>query len=128
MNFYLGVWNSPTAISDEQAAALYRVLSDGVSASSGFDARVYAFYASLTDTYPEVDLVSENRLDSCPWACAIEFSGVHAILAIRPEQAGRVVPAILALAEQHGLTCFDPQAGRVSLPPDLRARQAGGAA
>jgi hypothetical protein len=37
----------------------------------------------------------------------------------------KVVPQILALAEENGLVCFDPQAGQVYLPPHLAAKQGG---
>ena len=125
MGFYLGVWNSPTAISDDEAAGQYLVLSEGKSAPPGFNAQVYAFYSRLTDLYPEIDLIPENELDACPWACAIDMSDSHVIMAIQPEKSEKVVPLVLALAEQHELVCFDPQAGKVYLPPHMRAQQAG---
>ena len=127
MSFYLGVWKSLTAISDDEAAGEYRVLSEGKSAPAGFDNQVYAFYSRLTDLYPEIDLLPEAELDASPWACAIDMSGSHVIMAILPEKTESVVPKVLALAEQHELVCFDPHAGKVYLPPHLRARQSGAA-
>jgi len=47
MDFYLGVWNSPTAISDDEAAARYLALSDEKSVEREFDASVYNFYCLL---------------------------------------------------------------------------------
>ena len=126
-NFYLGVWHSRTAISDDEAAQQYALLGDANSALRQFDSQVYAFYYQLRELYPEIDMVPESDLGTCPWACAIEMSGGYVIMAIRPEQAERFVPELLALAEQHELVCFDPQAGKVHLPPHLRARQAGNA-
>jgi hypothetical protein len=125
-SFYLGVWHSPKAISDDEAAVRYRALSDGKSTSPEFDSQVYAFYFRLTDLYPEIDMVPEAELDTCPWDCAIDMSGGHVIMAIRAERVERLLPEVLALAEQHGLVCFDPQAGRAHLPPDLRARRSRG--
>jgi len=124
MTFCLGVWNSPTTVSNEEAAGRYLVLSDERSAPSVFDGRVYAFYYHLTRVYPEIELVPESEIEACPWAGAIVMAGGHVIVPILPEKSGEVVPVVVDLAEQYGLTCFDPQAGKVYLPPDLRPRQA----
>ena len=121
MSFYLGVWNSPTAISDDQAAARYLVLSDEQSVESEFDERVYTFYCRLTGLYPEVEMVPEDELDACPWASGLDVSGDHVIMAIQPEKSEKVIPQVLALAEQLELVCFDPQASKVYLPQRLRA-------
>jgi hypothetical protein len=124
MSFYLGVWNSETAISDDEAAARYLVVAAEKSAEPEFDPRVYAFYCRLTSLYPEVEMVSEDELGSCPWASGLDVAGDHVIMAIQPEQSEKILPEVLALAAQHALVCFDPQAGKVHLPPHLRAPQA----
>jgi hypothetical protein len=128
MSFYLGVWNSPTAISDDEAAARYLVLSKERSVEPEFDERVYAFYCGLTGLYPEVEMVPEAELDACPWASGLDLSGDHVIMAIQPEKSEKVIPQVLALAEQLELVCFDPQAGKVYLPPNLRAEPVAAAA
>ncbi len=124
-NFYLGVWHSRTAVSDEEAARQYSLLGDKRSAFRTFDSQVYAFYYRLVELYPDIDMVAEDDLDGSPWASSIELSDGHVILSIRTERAAQVVPRLLALAEQHDLLCFDPQSGKVHLPPHLRARGAG---
>jgi len=128
MSLYLGVWNSPTAISDDEGAARYLVLSGDKSADPGFDAHVYTFYCRLTSLYPEVEMVPEDDLGSCPWACSLDVTGDHVIMAIRPEQSGKVVPQILALAAQEELVCFDPQSRKVHLPPNLTTAKTSAAA
>ncbi len=119
MCFCLGVWNSPAAVSDGDAARRYLVLSDG-TLPSGFDGRVYAFYSELTRRYPEVEMVPESEIDECPWAHSIEMAGDHVIVPILSERSDEVAPVVVGLAAQYGLTCFDPQAGKVHLPPELR--------
>jgi hypothetical protein len=119
---YFAVWNCLTPISSEEAAHQYQLLKD-VGSERRFDDRVYAFYSRLIGLYPEVETLSEEELDDSPWACSIEVSGSHVIMAILPEQSEKVVPQILALAEENGLVCFDPQAGQVYLPPHLVAKQ-----
>jgi hypothetical protein len=119
---YLGVWKSLTPISDEEAAHQCRLLRE-VGSESRFDAEVYAFYSRLISLYPEIDVLPEDELDDSPWASSIEVSGSHVIMAIVPEQSEKVVPQVLALAEENGLVCFDPQAGQIYLPPHLAAKQ-----
>jgi hypothetical protein len=123
MSFYLGVWKSARAISDDEAAAQYLALRDEESVESQFDDKVYAFYSLLTLRYPEVEMVPEEELDACPWACGLDFSGGHVIMAIRPEMSEKVVADVKVLAAHHELVCFDPQAGEVHLPARLRAQQ-----
>lgn len=121
--FYLGVWKSATAISDEEGAAQYLALSDEKSVASGFDEQVYSFYSILTLRYPEVEMVPEDELDACPWACGLDVGGGHVLMAIQPEMSEKVVPLVRVLAAQYELVCFDPQAGKVHLPPRLSAQQ-----
>ena len=120
MSFYLGVWNSPTAISDDEAAARYLALSVEKSAKPEFNDQLYSFYCRLTSIYPEVEMVPEDELDSCPWSCGIDVANDYLVMAIQPEHSDKVVPQILALAAQNELVCFDPQAGKVYLPPHMR--------
>ena len=124
MNFYLGVWNSPTAISDDDAAARYRELSDEKSVEPEFDASVYNFYCSLISLFPEVETVPEDELDSCPWACGIDIASDHVIMAIHLEHAPKIIAQIVLLAAKYELVCFDPQAGKVYLPPRLEPKHA----
>jgi hypothetical protein len=127
MPLYLGVWNSLAPISDEEAAHQYQLLKD-VGSERRFDDKVYAFYSRLISLYPEIDALPEDELDDSPWACSMEVSGSHVIMAILPEKCDKVVPQVLTLAEENGLVCFDPQAGQVYLPPHLAAKQGDAAA
>ena len=120
--FYLGVWACLTPISSEEAAHQYQLLKD-LGSERRFDDKVYAFYSRLSSLYPEVETLSEEELDDSPWASSMEVSGSHVIMAIAPKQSEKVFPQVLALAEENGLVCFDPQAGKVYLPPHLVAKQ-----
>ena len=119
---YLGVWNCLTPISSEEAAHQYKLLKE-VGSERRFDDKVYAFYSRLSSLYPEVETLSEEELDDSPWASSMEVSGSHVIMAIVPKQSEKVFPQVLALAEENGLVCFDPQAGKVYLPPHLAAKE-----
>jgi hypothetical protein len=127
MSFYLGVWNTLTALSDDEAARQYVALSDETSAQSKFDSQVYAFYCRLTALYPEVEMVPEDELGACPWACSIDMPGSHVIMEIQVERSQEIVPQVMSLAEKHQLVCFDPQAGKVRLPPTLKLTKASAA-
>jgi hypothetical protein len=85
---YLGVWNCLTQISSEEAAHQYQLLKD-VGSERRFDDKVYAFYSRLIGLYPEVETLSEEELDDSPWACSMEVSGSHVIMAILREQSER---------------------------------------
>jgi hypothetical protein len=127
MSFYLAVWNSPAAISDNEAAARYAALNAEKSVEPGFDPHVYAFYCRLTALYPEVEMVPEDELGACPWACSIDMPGSHVIMEIQVERSQEIVPQVMSLAEKHQLVCFDPQAGKVHLPPTLKLTKASAA-
>lgn len=124
MSFYLGVWNSPTPISDDEAAARYRELNDEKSVEPEFDEHVYAFYSRLTSLYPEPEMVPDHELYACPWASGIDIAADHVILALQLEQAPKIIGQIVSLAAQHELVCFDPQGGKVYLPPRLETKPA----
>jgi hypothetical protein len=124
MSFYLGVWNSPTAISDDEAATRYRELDDEKPIEPEFDEHVYAFCSDLANLFPDVEMVPEDELDACPWASGIDIAADHVILSIQLEQAPKVIGQIVSLAAQHELVCFDPQAGKVYLPPRLETKPA----
>src|SRR3974377_1582843 len=120
MNFYLGVWNGSTAISDEEAATRYRELNEERSVEPEFDASAYKLYCDLISLFPEVETVPEDELDSCPWACGIDAAADHVIMAIHLEHAPKIIGQIVWLAAKYELVCFDPQAGKVYLPPAWR--------
>ena len=84
---YFGVWNSLTPISDEEAARQYRLLRDLESTARRFDAEAYAFYSRLMSLYPEIDTLPEDELDDSPWACSMEVSDSHVIMAVLAENA-----------------------------------------
>jgi hypothetical protein len=81
-----------------------------------------AFYSRLTSRYPEVEMVPEDELDTCPWASGLDVAGDHVIMAIQLEQAPKIIGQIVALAAQYEVVYFDLQAGKVYLPPRLEAK------
>jgi len=120
--FYLGAWHSKSAISDKDAAKQYAALLEGKEVSQSWDAAVYRFLTQLTELYPDIETLNEDKVDDSPWACSLEVSGAHVIMALRLDRYGSVFPAIMQLASHHGLVCFDPQNFKVHLPENLRSQ------
>ena len=118
--FYLGVWRSKSAISDKDAARQYEALLEGKEGSEPWDADVYRFLTQLTELYPDIDTLPDDEADDSPWACSLEVSDAHVIMALRLDRYASVFPAIMQLANHHGLVCFDPQNFKVHLPEDLK--------
>ena len=116
--FYMAVWNAGTCLSDKDAARRYASFSVERTVSR-FDEGVYQFYSALTRYYPDTDMLSEEELDSSPWACAMEAAGDHIVIGVMPDWCAKVFPLILELANTHGLVCFDPQNVKVYPPERL---------
>ena len=119
MNFYLGVWSSERELSDKDAAKRYAALAEGQDVPAGFNGAVYAFVVELTSHYPDIDAVAEEDMDSCPWACSLDVSESHVIMALTQDNYASVFPLVLQLADRHGLVCYDPQNAKVHLPSRL---------
>ena len=121
MSYKLAVWHSARAVSDKEAADLFTRLYEQRKVPIEQHIDVYSFYNELSALYPEVDMVAEEDLDACPWACAHERSGTHVIMSVMDEKATELLPTVLKLAEKHGLVCFDAQANKVHLPSQLQS-------
>ena len=120
--FYLGVWHSRSAISDKDAARQFAALLEGKEVFQSWNAAVYRFLTQLTGLYPDIDTLPEDKVDDSPWACSIEVSGDHVIMALRLDRYASVFPVIMQLANHHGLVCFDPQNFKVHLPENLKPK------
>jgi hypothetical protein len=122
MSFDLGVWYSDTPLTDEDAGDLYVKLCEETWIPIEENAAVDAFYADLTSRYPEIDAISEEELENCPWSCAHDRSGLHVLMAITWSRCAEIAPVVLNLAATHGLVCYDPQESKVHLPSHLKPR------
>jgi len=120
MSCDLGVWYPDKRLTHEEAGARYSRLCDGQVEGEVLDhPSVAAFYAELTGQHPEIDDISEDRIDDteyCPWSVAMDRSDGHVIMACVWSRAEYVGQLVRHLARKHGLAIFDPQQGRVSYP------------
>ena len=119
MSFDLGVWHTPTRLTDAEAGTLYADLCElrtgGVTPHPAVD----AFYADLTARYPELDTVPDDRIDDsdyCPWSCDLNRSPGHVLMACVWSQTRAVGEFVWNLAAKYRLALFDPQEGRLHYP------------
>jgi hypothetical protein len=80
--------------------------------------KVGDFMAELTANYPQIDEVSEEELDACPWSCAFDVSEGHVIMSMVSSKYEQAAFVIVQLAQKHGLVCFDPISGLILTAPD----------
>src|SRR5258707_68183 len=100
MSFDLGVWQSDSHLTDEEAGDLYVKLCEQSWIPIEENPAVQAFYAELTSRYPEIDTVPEEEVDECPWSCAHDRSGLHVLVAMVWSRCAEVTPVVLELAEK----------------------------
>ena len=120
-NYYLAVWGVGGEISPKEAAQQYAVFATQLP-SRRFDEGVYRFYCELTRHYPELEMMTDEEMESSPWACALEVAEDHVIMAILKEWYADAFPLILDLAGVHGLICYDPQTAKVHVPARRRLK------
>jgi len=119
------VWHPEKRISSKEAQSVYvRLCESDVSGVSAHPA-VDAFYAEVTAKHPEIDTITEERLDDhdyCPWSCALDHSPAHVILSCVWPKANYVGKLVEELARKHGLTLYDPQSDEVTHPDGTSSR------
>jgi hypothetical protein len=122
-NYYLAAWGVGGEISSKEAAQQYAVFATQLP-SGRFDEGVYRFYCELTRHYPELEMMTDEEMESSPWACALEVAEDHVIMALLKEWCADTFPLILNLAGVHGLICYDPQTAKVHAPAFRRLKTA----
>lgn len=113
--FYLAVWRSEKDLCVRDAAKRFAAFMAG-EAGTGFDESVHRFYSDLTRRFPDIDMMTDEEMDASPWACGLDVTGNHVIMALLHDRYAEVFPLILHLADVHDLVCFDPQNANVHLP------------
>ena len=122
-NYYLAVWDVGGEIYQKDAAQQYALFTAQLP-SGRFDEDVYRFYSELTRYYPEIEMMTDEEMESSPWACALELGEDHVIMALLEEWYADAFPLILKLAALHGLICYDPQTAKVHVPARCRLKTA----
>jgi hypothetical protein len=115
MSFDLGVWDKKIGESPD----IYVRLCDGQLTPDGESPQVSAFYNELTNRWPEIDTVPDEKIgdfEFCPWSCAIDRSGMHVLVACVWPKADEVAAFVEKLAAKHDLVLYDPQKDEVKVP------------
>src|SRR5258708_35288093 len=121
MSYDLGVWYADRPLGDAEAGVIYRAFCRDTLRLGGYSPQISAFYLEPVHRSPELHAFPEERVDEGVWNVSpLDRSGMHVLLPMAYSRADEVVPFVRALADKHGLVCFDPQEGRVYLPSSLR--------
>ncbi|MET8137272.1 MULTISPECIES: hypothetical protein [unclassified Streptomyces] len=114
MSFDLAVWFEQKRPSRAEAVQKYRRMCEGASGVVAGSPAVARFHEALVAEFPELpDLAS-------PWSAGLDVSEECVLMPMGWGRAAEVAPRIVELSGEHGLVCFDPQAGVVHVPPGLR--------
>lgn len=84
MSMDLGVFFTSRPHTDEEALKRYIAYCEEDDLAPYIEAspKVDAFLTELTESYPQIDDVSEAELDDCPWSCAFDVSEGHILMPI----------------------------------------------
>jgi len=116
VSYDLVIWQGDQPASDAAACEEYKQLYDGYIRSRDLQPptpRIAAYIGALLDRYPEID--TEAGEDS-PWASGPlmrEASGALLYLPLVYTQCEEASAWAAQLAQEHGLICYDPQAGKL---------------
>ncbi|SEP48896.1 hypothetical protein [Amycolatopsis saalfeldensis] len=114
MSFDLAVWFEPdSSPAPEAAEEKYARLCEEDFTGLVPSEHVAAFYQALTAKYPELTALAPEDFETCPWNGGLEVSPGHVLMPIAWPRAEEVGSVVRALAREHGLVCFDPQARAV---------------
>ncbi|WP_329366440.1 hypothetical protein OG896_17285 [Streptomyces sp. NBC_00669] len=118
VSFDLAVWSEELRPSRAAAEQTLRRLCAGEAEVVMPVEAVRGFHAALVAEFPEADGITD---EASPWSAGLDVGDGFVLMPVQWSRAGEVATRVVELAGEHGLVCFDPQAGVVHLPPSLRA-------
>ncbi|MER7807238.1 hypothetical protein [Streptomyces sp900116325] len=125
MSFDLAVWFERTRLSRAEAVQKHLRMCEGSSGAAVGHPAVAGFYQSLIEEFPELPEQAGAVPDpASPWSAGLDVSEERVLMPMGWGRVAAVAPRVVALAGEHGLVCFDPQAGVVHVPPGLRGTEA----
>ncbi|MBZ4318378.1 hypothetical protein [Streptomyces huiliensis] len=113
MSFDLGFWWERQPISPAEAARKYGAMAEGGMGIAGEHGMLGTFYAQLTSRFP--DLTEDNFEDS-PWSSPLYRTRECVIASISRPRQSEIFETLLGIAADCGITCYDPQFGKVYFP------------
>jgi len=114
----LAILSNIVPLDADQALSAYWRLCDGEVWSEVLqpDGRIADFVREITARWPDINDVSDDQLDSCPWSIGLSPSPADVILCMRYDRVDVVAPVCVDTALRLGLNVFDPQAGVLHSP------------
>jgi hypothetical protein len=114
MSFDLAVWEGARPGSNEEAAAEDGRLDKKYVGGDRVEptAAIKAFIAAITAKYPDLTDLPADQVDDGVWSdgpLINNASGPYFYFGIVWSRLAEVAPFVVAVAQEHGLVCFDPQ-------------------
>ncbi|MFY0676065.1 MAG: hypothetical protein JXR18_02155 [Neptuniibacter sp.] len=124
----LGFFSVRKGVSAAEVRDVYLGSCAGEYVSWSSSASLEIFISKLEKKYPDLDSLSEEQVDSSPWACGFSKGTGFIIVSMSFSRAAEVGNYIWALLEENELIVFDPQAdkayiGNSELPETLEAKK-----
>ncbi|GAA5707671.1 hypothetical protein SM007_28635 [Streptomyces avermitilis] len=116
MSFDLYVWHEPMPITVDRALLVCQSLAAGDDTVVQPDPRNLALLDDLLVGFPDPDDPDDDEIDDLVWSVSPDVNEHRLILCVGWSRADDFSRAVFALAQKHGLTCFDPQRNEVHNP------------
>jgi len=109
VSFDLYVWHEEEPITAEEARTKLERWSDGVVAAFASHSAVGRFYDDLLDRFPPLESFSEDDIDRLGvWSMTPDRSETIVVASCVWSRADEVGAAVLTLAAENGLICYEP--------------------
>jgi len=123
-HFDLGVWHPSALPADMQNKEGYHELERRLEADDWCEAEerqpsevVKAVQAFHDEVVTLVDALPDDEACIRSWSIVLRCNPLYNLISLWPTVAIEMAPAIVESAKRHGLVCYDPQNGVVTLPP-----------
>jgi hypothetical protein len=109
VSFDVYVWHENEPISADVARAKLDRWDDDEAGVFVAHSAVGSFYAALIDRFPPLESFSDDDIDRLGvWSVTPERSDAIVVASFRWSRADEVRAAVVALAAEYGLVCYDP--------------------
>jgi len=114
MSYGVVIWGLTPTAPDEEALGRYQAAMDGDERDLPATSLLAAAYRELTARFPDVDAQPDDDADGLEYERGERY--LHVSMSFG--DVDEVLPYVIATAQDHGLTVFDPQLGRTLRPGD----------
>ena len=115
MSFDLAFWHASGSPTPEEAFRIYDRLTDGETGVVETSSAIDAFFADVVSAYQDL---TEANMEESPWNAGLYHTPECVIVNIAWSRHQEMNEALTDLANEHGLTTYNPQTGSVCHPTD----------